>query len=155
MSHPPTLIHKRVHAARAGENPTVICRMRSGWAVLGDRQFLPGYSLLLPDPVVGSLNDLEGESRAQFLMDMTALGDALLKVTDAIRINYSILGNTEAALHAHVFARYAREPDNYRLIPVWRYPREQRDSVPFDPERDAPLMGKIRKHLVQAGMCDG
>ena len=53
-----TLIHERVEAARAGTNPTVICRMPSGWAVLGDAQFLRGYSLLLADPVVADLNAL-------------------------------------------------------------------------------------------------
>jgi hypothetical protein len=48
----PTLIHRRVETARQGNNPTVICRVPSGWVVLGDVQFLRGYSLLLPDPVV-------------------------------------------------------------------------------------------------------
>ena len=51
-------IRERVAAARAGANPTIICRMPSGWLALGDRQFLPGYCFLLPDPVVDSLNDL-------------------------------------------------------------------------------------------------
>ncbi|MEM8672531.1 MAG: hypothetical protein AAGF83_01475 [Cyanobacteria bacterium P01_G01_bin.67] len=32
-----TLIHHRVQAACEGKNPTVICKMPSGWAVLGDR----------------------------------------------------------------------------------------------------------------------
>jgi hypothetical protein len=35
-----TLIHQRVEAARAVTNPAVICGMPSGWAVLGDAQFL-------------------------------------------------------------------------------------------------------------------
>ena len=64
-----TLIHKRVELARDGFNPYVICRLRSGWAVLGDSQFIPGYSLLLPDPVVPSLNALSKEERTQFLLD--------------------------------------------------------------------------------------
>jgi hypothetical protein len=51
----PTLIHRRVEAARKGENPTVLCRMESGWAVFGDVQVLNGYCLLLPDPVVPTL----------------------------------------------------------------------------------------------------
>lgn len=46
----PTLIHRRVAAAQDGKNPTVICRVPSGWAVLSDTQFLRGYALLLPDP---------------------------------------------------------------------------------------------------------
>jgi hypothetical protein len=47
-----TLIHQRVEAARAGTNPTVICQMPSGWAVLCDNQYLRGYTILLSDPVV-------------------------------------------------------------------------------------------------------
>jgi hypothetical protein len=40
----------RVDAAERGENPTVLRRMRSGFAVIGDSQFLPGYCLLLASP---------------------------------------------------------------------------------------------------------
>ena len=100
------LIEDRVAAAREGTNPKVICRMSSGWAVIGDVQFLEGYCLLLPDPVVPSLNDLSREGRVRFLSDMTLIGDALLQVTDAQRINYEILGNSEPELHAHIFPRY-------------------------------------------------
>ena len=86
-----TLVHERVEQARAGTNPYAICRVRSGWAAIGNYQFLRGYSLLLPDPVVDDLNCLSRDDRAQFLLDMTALGDALLAITDAYRINYCIL----------------------------------------------------------------
>ena len=88
MTRHPTLIHERVDAARRGANPTVICRMPSGWAVLGDHQFLAGYSLLLPDPVVDHLTDLDDASRAQYLTDMARIGDALHACTDTFRINY-------------------------------------------------------------------
>ena len=150
---PHSIIHDRVEAARRGENLAAICRVRSGWVVLGDRQFLPGYSLLLPDPVVPSLNDLAADQRSQFLLDMTAIGDALLRVTETIRINYAIYGNADPELHAHVFPRFATEPDAYRVRPVWAYPREQRDSVPFDPARDRPLMEAIRRELHTVGAC--
>jgi len=46
-----SLISERVRLAREGRNSYVICRMSSGWAVMGDVQFLPGYCLLLPDHV--------------------------------------------------------------------------------------------------------
>ena len=141
-----TLIHERVELAQAAANPTVICRMPSGWAVLGDAQFIPGYCLLLPDPVAPDLNALNADARRQYLYDMTLIGDALLEVTDAYRINYEILGNTDPALHTHIFPRYRHEPKEYIGGPVFSYPREQRASRPFDQERDHQLM----QHLADA-----
>ena len=83
----PTAIHRQVAAARAGELPRVVARMPSGWAVLGDPQITSGYCLLLPDPVVPDLNALTGDARRRFLDDMARLGDAVLAVTGAERIN--------------------------------------------------------------------
>jgi diadenosine tetraphosphate (Ap4A) HIT family hydrolase len=139
----PTLIHQRVEAARAGANPTVICRMPSGWAVLGDSQFLRGYSLLLADPVVADLNALRPAERTRYLLDMSILGDALLEVTGAYRINYEILGNLDPALHTHVFPRYRTEPEAMRTMPPFFYEKVLRASVKFDPERDKALMKQI------------
>jgi diadenosine tetraphosphate (Ap4A) HIT family hydrolase len=140
-----TLIHERVALARQGKNPTVLCKTPSGWAVLGDHQVLNGYCLLLPDPVVPSLNDLSVSARQAYLRDMVIIGDALLEVTGAWRINYEILGNSEPALHAHIVPRYTAEPDEYRKGPVWFYPWE---NVPkFDPQRHGDLMEKIRSAI--------
>ncbi len=138
-----TLIHRRVEAARAGTNSTVICRMPSGWAVLGDSQFLRGYSLLLADPVVPDLNSLDSQKRTQYLLDMAILGDALLEVTGAYRINYEILGNLDAALHAHVIPRYRTEPEDMRKGPACLYDKVLRTLVKFDCERDKELMKQI------------
>ncbi|MBD1999434.1 hypothetical protein H6G00_22945 [Leptolyngbya sp. FACHB-541] len=142
-----TLIHRRVEEARQGVNPTVICRVPSGWVVLGDVQFLRGYSLLLPDPVVPDLNALPMEQRISFLQDMTILGDALLEVTGAIRINYEILGNSEAALHAHVFPRYVTEPEEKRRKPVWFY--DWQSAPLLDLKRDQHLMDKVAAAIKQ------
>ena len=135
-----TLIHERVEAARRGENPMVICRMPSGWAVLGDQQFFRGYSLLLSDPVALDLNSLSSAERLQYLSAMAIVGDALLEVTGAYLVNYETLGNTDRALHTHVFPRYQDEPEERRKGPVWLYPREERLSRPFDADRDGPLV---------------
>jgi diadenosine tetraphosphate (Ap4A) HIT family hydrolase len=141
----PTLIHRRVDAARRGENPTVITKLPSGWVVLGDVQFLRGYCLLLPDPVVPHLNAMDMATRTQFLTDMTRLGDAILAETGAVRMNYEMLGNLEPALHAHVFPRYDNEPDDKRTKPVWFY--DWNDAPAFEPTRDAPLMQAIARRL--------
>ncbi len=104
--------------ARSGNNPWVISKLPSGWAVMGDVQFLQGYCLLLADPVVPSLNDLAPMQRIQLLQDMARIGNALLNRTGAYRINYEILGNSDPELLAHIFPRYMSEPEERRRMPA-------------------------------------
>ena len=116
-----TAIHRMVSACRASSYAPLIARMESGWAVLGTSQFLRGYSVLLPDPVVPHLNAMTAPHREQFLKDMARLGDAVFKVTGALRINYAMLGNVEPALHAHVVPRYTDEAPALRTAHPWAY----------------------------------
>lgn len=140
-----SLISQRVELARNGANDKVICRMASGWAVMGDVQFLPGYCLLLPDPVVTSLNDLDEQARTIYLLDMARLGDAALAATGALRMNYEILGNSEPELHCHLFPRYATEPDQYRRMPAWFY--DWKNATPYDEATHGVLRKKIAELL--------
>jgi diadenosine tetraphosphate (Ap4A) HIT family hydrolase len=140
-----SLISQRVEMARNGSNDKVICRMASGWAVMGDVQFLPGYCLLLPDPVVPSLNDLDAEARAVYLLDMARLGDVVLAVTGALRMNYEILGNSEPELHCHLFPRYATEPDDKRKMPAWFY--DWKTAVPYAEDVHGELRMRIAQRL--------
>jgi len=141
------LITERVALARRGANDKVICRMASGWAVMGDVQFLPGYCLLLPDPVVPSLNDLDTAGRTAYLLDMARLGDAALQATGALRMNYEILGNSEPELHCHIFPRYATEPEQNRKMPAWFY--DWKNATPYAEEQHGELRQKIAE-LLQA-----
>lgn len=140
-----TAIHRHVDAARAGELPRVVARMTSGWAVMGEKLILPGYCLLLPDPVVASPNAMSTEARRAFFDDLVVLGDAVLEATGAARINYEILGNVEPALHAHVFPRYVDEPEALRLKAVWLHDWDA--ARPFDAEQDAEMMRRIASAL--------
>ncbi|MER6434718.1 diadenosine tetraphosphate hydrolase [Streptomyces sp900105245] len=121
----------RIGAALRGENPTVLRRLESGFAVIGDVQFLPGYSVLLIDePSVQRLSDLPRAKRLAFLSDMDRLGEAVERACrqmdpDFRRVNLEILGNTDPFLHAHVWPRFAWEPAELVGKPVWLYPRER------------------------------
>ena len=141
------LIPERLALARDGKLPTVVRQMPSGWAALGDQQFLEGYSVLLADPRVPDLTDLDHKARARFLLDMSLIGEALMVVTPAYRINYKILGNLDPWLHAHVMPRFADEPDKYRALPAWVYPKEQQDAAPFSPDRHGGLMAALGNEL--------
>lgn len=140
-----TAIHRRVAALRAGEDPTVLARLSSGWAVLGDPQVIEGYCLLLPDPVVPHLNVLEGAARAQFLDDMARLGDAVLAVTGAVRINYALFGNVEPALHAHVFPRRLDEPEALVTAHPWAW--DWAGAPRYDAARHGALQARLRSAL--------
>lgn len=140
-----TAIHRRVASCHAGTDPTVICRMTAGWAVMGDPQVLRGYCLLLPDPVVPHLQALPAARQVEYLADLARLGQAVFELTGAIRINYAIFGNVEPALHAHVLPRYADEPGPMRLANPWAY--DWSKAPAFDVTRDAALRDELRQRL--------
>jgi diadenosine tetraphosphate (Ap4A) HIT family hydrolase len=114
-----TTIHALIDRCRAGQLPAAIAKVPSGWVIMGERQVLPGYCLLLPDPVVPHLNALDADARGQFLFDMALIGDVLLAITAAARINYAIYGNVDPALHAHIFPRDSAEPESTRTAQPW------------------------------------
>ena len=142
-----TAIHRLVESCRSGNDPTVIARLPSGWAVMGGKQVLNGYCLLLPDPVVPHLNALERSARDRFLCDLGLLGDAVLAATGALRINYAIFGNVEPALHAHVHPRYNDEPVAMRTNNPWGYDWQQAPA--FDVSVHAPIRDSIRRQLAR------
>ena len=142
---PLTAIHRRVAALREGRDPTLIARLPGGWAVLGEQQFLHGYSLLLPDPVASDFNALDTVRRAEVMRDAGRLGDAVLAATGALRINYAIFGNQEPALHVHVIPRHRDEDAAMRTAQPWAY--DWAGAPRFDATRDAALMATLRKLL--------
>lgn len=132
--------------ARNGQNPFVICKMTSGWLVIGDVQPLPGYCVFLADPLVESVNALDAAARTQYSLDVIAAGDAVLASTEAYRINYETLCNAEPALHTHILPRYRDEPDEKRRRPAW-VSYDWPASRKFDPAQDGPFIERMRRHL--------
>lgn len=125
----------------------VMARMKSGYAVMGDTQFLPGYCVLLAYPKVYSLENVSESDRNQYLADMGLLGRAIADTCDPWRVNYAIYGNSDEFLHAHVFPRYMWESEERRQRPVWRYPIEmwQMPSTQYA----ETLHGDIRARITQ------
>lgn len=137
----------RFGAIERGENPMVMAKMPSGYAVIGDTQFLPGYCVLLAYPKVNALEDLSVADRNQYLADMALLGQAVQDVCRPWRMNYAIYGNSDEFLHAHIFPRYTWEPEERRQCPVWRYPIEMW-RMPTVQYADA-LHGAMRNEITQ------
>ena len=131
------------------QDPALVCRVPSGLVYLCDMQYLRGYSILQADPQVASINALHPQARAVYLRDMVVVGDALLEVTGAYRINYAIMGNSMPILHAHIVPRYLSEPEELRRGGPWSYPQEQIDVVRFDAERDGELMRQLAATILK------
>jgi hypothetical protein len=127
------LIEERVELARRGQNPFVICRMKSGWLVIGDVQPLPGYCVLLADPLVESVNALDEVGRTRCSLDTIRAGDAILAATGAYRINDETLC-------------CRTELDEKRRRVAWNaygWPSSRR----FDPAQDGPFVESMRGRL--------
>jgi diadenosine tetraphosphate (Ap4A) HIT family hydrolase len=145
----------RIGSALRGENPLVMARMRSGFAVIGDTQLLPGYSVLLcDDPAVDHLSDLNWERRRQFLFDLSLLGEAIERAArphGLRRINYEVLGNSWPHLHGHVHPRYGWESPERVAWPAWLYPEEERDDPAhaYDDAKHGELRAAITSELEQ------
>ncbi|MFJ6795046.1 HIT family protein [Streptomyces sp. NPDC091268] len=141
----------RIAAAERGENPTVLARMETGWAVIGDVQRLPGYCLLLYGGRARHLSELPRPERGRFLLDLALLGEAVEAVCAGRdprfrRLNYEILGNSWEHLHGHVHPRYHWEPEPFLRGPVWRYGDERlRPSHRLGPRHDG-----LRQDLARA-----
>ncbi len=138
------LIERRVELARQGLNLYAVARLPSGWVVMGDVQPLSGYCLLLADPVVPSLNALDEAGRAVYCRDVARVGDALLAVTGATRVNYETLGNAAPSLHTHVTPRFSDEPKwRQGMAPAFLRLFARR----FDPARDGETMRALKAAL--------
>ncbi|MFI6153237.1 diadenosine tetraphosphate hydrolase [Kitasatospora sp. NPDC051170] len=129
MPHPDWR-NDRIGTALRGENPTVLRRLSAGFAVIGDVQFLPGYSVLLTEqPGAERLSDLPRPRRLAYLSDLDRLAEAVERACRAAdpafrRVNIEILGNKDPFLHTHVWPRYDWEPAHLVQRPVWDHPRE-------------------------------
>ncbi|WP_353579867.1 HIT family protein [Bacillus sp. J37] len=140
----------RFRAIERGENPLVIAKMKSGYAVIGDTQFLPGYCVLLAYPKVDTLNDLTIEQRGDYLVDMSLIGDAIQSVCNPRRLNYSMYGNSDAFLHAHIFPRYEWEPEDKKPYPVWQYGDLWNwAELQYSEEKHGELRKKIKEKLIE------
>ncbi|MDX6762999.1 diadenosine tetraphosphate hydrolase [Streptomyces sp. F8] len=151
----------RIGSAHRGVNPTVMRRLDAGFAVIGDRQFLPGYSLLLTDdPAVTRLSDLSRTRRAAYLSDMERLAEAVERACARLdpafrRVNIEILGNTDPYLHAHIWPRYDWEPEDRVRLPVWLYEEQCRRAERYAlAARHDDLRAAIGEELDRLGAAE-
>lgn len=87
---------------------------------------------------VAEPTELTDPEAAAFGREVLAVGRAIERVLEPVKLNYQLLGNEVPHLHAHVIPRYADDPR-----PGWPFPFPDPEPGPMPRERllaDAELL---------------
>ena len=88
------------------------------------------------------LHELSAAEGAAFMRDVQRASAAVAAVTDAVKLNYEIHGNTMPHLHLHLFPRYRGDPFEGGPID----PRVVTQPV-YAPREFAALRQRLAEHL--------
>jgi diadenosine tetraphosphate (Ap4A) HIT family hydrolase len=129
------------------DDPHAIAELDTGYAVLADNQLYPGYTIFVAKRCVAELHLLPPDERITFLQEMSQVAEAVFRTFAPRKLNYELLGNSEAHLHWHLFPRYADDPNP--LWPVWNneaFTQTSRQTA-VDPKRLRDLRDRARQAL--------
>jgi diadenosine tetraphosphate (Ap4A) HIT family hydrolase len=131
----------------APDDPHAIAELETGYAVLAENQLYPGYTIFVAKRCVAELHLLPPDERITFLREMAQVAEAVFRACAPLKLNYELLGNSEAHLHWHLFPRYADDPNP--LVPVWNNEAfmQAPPQTPADPERLRDLRERTRQAL--------
>ncbi len=137
------LICDRIQLIIEGNNPYFVTELETGYVVVGDYQYYRGYALFLCKSHCSELHELDPLFKLRFLKEMSIVAEAMYMVCRPLKLNYELLGNTDAHLHWHLFPRYIEDPQV--RLPVWVTPKATRESdatraVPTETARYAALL---------------
>ena len=106
------------------------------------------HTVVVKKGSVFSVNNLSEELRMKYFRDVCRVGDALIEINGAYRINYETLCNVAQALHSHIIPRYNDEPEAKRKErAAVAYPSNEIKN--FEPVRDAKFISEMKKHLAR------
>lgn len=107
-------------AMRRGGDACPICRdgvprdavaeLEVSWVAMGEDAPLRGYAVLVLRRHAIELHDLTDEEASAYMRDIRRLSRAIAAVTNAVKLNYELHGNTMPHLHMHLFPRYVGDP---------------------------------------------
>src|SRR5262245_53612686 len=133
-----------VRRARAGDHPPLIADLRESFAVLGDNQGCPGWTVLVLKEHAEHLADLPVQRQLRLWEDVADAAAAIRREFGPLRINYESLGNQVAHIHWHVIPRHRDDPDPRN--PVWGWAKE-RLAGSMDAAARAALAARLRTRL--------
>ena len=111
------LICDRIAMIQTGKNPYFVAELSTGYVVLADSQYFPGYTLFLAKRHVTELHLMPPAEKAQFMLEMSWVSEACAQAFHADKMNLELLGNGDSHVHWHLFPRHIG--DTEQPGPVW------------------------------------
>lgn len=99
-----------------GKPLDVVAESDASWVTMGEDAPMPGYACVVFRRHVVELHDLSDAESVAFMCDVRRLSAAVLDVTQAVKLNYEVHGNTLPHLHLHVLPRYVGDPFEGKTI---------------------------------------
>jgi diadenosine tetraphosphate (Ap4A) HIT family hydrolase len=137
-------ICESINKARSGLHPLLIAELSETFAILGDNQGCPGWTVLLLKDHQEHLAALPTPRQLRIFEDVAAAANAIRQVFGPVRINYECLGNQVPHIHWHIIPRHQNDPTP--TLPVWGWTPTQLRGNLTDEQRLA-LRDRIRSGL--------
>ena len=99
-------------------------------AYLFEDQFFPGWTVLVLKRHATELFQLSANERSELIEEVSMVGQALMEVFHAAKINYELLGNQLPHIHWHIIPRLTNDPAP--RDPVWTVRHEKQPLTPTD-----------------------
>jgi diadenosine tetraphosphate (Ap4A) HIT family hydrolase len=138
---------QRIDQIQKATNPYFVAEFPTGYAVMGDFQFYPGYTIFLSKVHATELHHLGKEQRIQFLEDMAKVAEGVYGVFRPLKLNYELLGNLDSHMHWHIFPRYVDDPDPKNPVSVVPPEIRNAESTRPSPEQLTEMKTKLRNEL--------
>lgn len=84
----------------------IVAELEASYLTSGPNGAMRGNCTLFLKRHAVELYDLSREEACAFMRDLQRSAEAIQKVTEAVKMNYEIHGNTIPHLHVHLFPRY-------------------------------------------------
>ena len=100
---------ERIKETKAGDNPFLVKELETGYVVIGDFQHFKGYTLFLYKDHVVELFDLDKETRAKHLYEMTLVVGVLwmaITLYTSTPHSYTIIGGADGPTSIFLAGKY-------------------------------------------------
>jgi len=104
-----------------------IAQLEASWALIGPEDPVRGYVRLVFGRHAVELHDLTDPEGAALMRDIRNVSARVTRITNPVKMNYEVHGNTAPHLHVHFFPRYRGDqfeggPINPRVAKRPAYP---------------------------------